>query len=133
MNKCYSRDEEDYSYDSHEEAAQYVWENDGEFKVGDTITLWEADAVPIKASRFTPSMSEYLTEAAYEHIREYSDSWQFTEAQEKDLQEAVDRLVDEWADKNDMQPRFYDVRNPKPFLVRFTNEDGDCEIVEEQP
>jgi len=131
MKKCYSHDEEDFSCDSVEEAAELAWDRNEENKIGDVITLWEGEAVPLSASRFTPPMADYLTERAYEEHGEYAEAWKFSKEEEKSLQDAVDALVDEWATKNNMHPRFYKVTNVQPFQIRFTDEDGGCEVVSE--
>lgn len=129
MNKCYSANEEDFSFDSLDEAAAEAWNDREEQSVGDVITIWEGDKVELFASRFTPSMAEYLTERAYEENGEYVESWKFSEEEEKSLQDAVDAAVDEWATKNNMHPKFYKVRNVVPIQVRLINEEGGYEII----
>jgi hypothetical protein len=129
MDKYYSTNEEDYSHSDIEEAAKSAWNSDLECKVGDVITIWEGEALPFSASRFIPHMAEAMTEAAYDEMSDYSDSWTFSKEEEKSLQEAVAEAVDAWADKHDMQPKFFGATKVMPIQVRFTDEDGGCEII----
>lgn len=129
MEKCYSINEEDFSFDSVEEAAESVWHDSEEYKAGDVITIWEADKISCKASDFTPCIDEYLIEAAYEKHGEYAESWDFTEDQRRTLQSAVDAAVDAWAESNGVHPKFYGVTNVAPVQVRFIDDEGGCEVI----
>lgn len=129
MDKCYSCDEENFSHSSIEDAAQDLWEGSDDHKVGDIVTIWEGDPVRHTAGGLVPNMADELTERAYDEIGEHSDTWEFSREEEKSLQEAVEKTVNEWADANNMQPRFWGIINTREIKVRFTGENGECEEV----
>jgi hypothetical protein len=126
----YSSDEEDYSHETPQEAAEALWDS-GEPKAGDVVTVWEGDASPKKASYYVPDVLELMQESAYEDGGDWADTWDFTKEQKESMQEAIERAVDAWADANDMHPKFYSILRSRPIKVRFINEDGDCEVVPE--
>lgn len=129
MNKCYSTNEEEYSFTSLEEAAEYIWDLD-QATVGDVTTVWEGDVVELFASNFSPYMAEYLTQRAYDEHGEFSESWKFSREEEKSLQDVVDEAVDKWATEHNMHPKFYSVKNVTPITIKFINEEGEFEVFE---
>ncbi len=130
MKKVYSNNQEEYCHDSAEEAGEALW-NFSESKVGDIIIVWEGETVRHYAESFVPNMADALTEAAYDEVGEWSDGWEFSKEEAQSLQAAVEKTVEEWADANKMQPDFYSVTDVKEIKVRFVNEEGKCEVVEE--
>lgn len=128
MDKCYSCNEDEYYHTSIEDAVEDLW-NGGQYEIGEVATIWEGDPDLKTASHFTPNMAEYLQERAYDELGEVTDSWEFSEKEDKSLQNAVNKAVDDWATANNMQPKFYSVENVREIQVRFTNEDGDFEVV----
>lgn len=132
MNKelCYSADQEDYSYDNVHDAAEEFW-NSALPDVGSICTLWVGEKEEYTASQFLPDIADALLEKAYDDAGEYADRWHFTADQQKELQILVADTVDLWARANGKQPNFYRVRNSREIQIRFINEDGECEIVDE--
>lgn len=128
--KCYSINEEEFNYESEEAAVEKIW-NNGDHKAGDTATIFAGDTVPRSASDFVPSLADLMVEQAYDQHGEYSDTWEFSRAEEDDLQEVVAKAVDEWADKNNMQPRFWSIENIRQIKIRFINDDGEYETLPE--
>lgn len=128
MDKVYSTNEEEYGYSDPYEAAQELW-GDGEYNIGDIVTIYEGDPVAFSASSFIPNMAEYMGENAYDACGEYSETWDFSREQEKSLQELIEKTVDKWADDNKMQPNFYSVTNVKEIKVKFIDDEGNVEIL----
>lgn len=128
---CYSINEEDFDYTCIEDAADYVW-NNWDVEIGSVATVFEGDSAPTRAPNFVPSMSDLMEERAYEEHGEYSESWEFDKEDGESLQEAVEAVVDKWAKEHHMQPRFYGVENVRPIQIRFIDDEGKYEIVNEK-
>lgn len=127
----YSNDQEDFSFDSPESAAEELFSMSEELKPGDIVTVWEGDAVKKKASDYVLPMAVSMTERAWDDVHDFADSWEFTKDEAASIQKAVEKAVDDWADANDMHPEFYSILRSRPIKMRFTNEDGDSEVVED--
>jgi len=108
-NNKYSINNEDFTYDSLDEAVNDLWENN-DFKVGDSSEVFEGEAVEFKASKFVPSMSDLLQGAAYDEVSEHSESWKFSTDDYFTLQHAVEQAVDKWAEERDMKPKFSELK-----------------------
>lgn len=131
MKKCYSHNEEDYSFSDLDECAESAFNDNTELKVGDIITIYEGEAIKPSASEFLPQIGDLILEQASDEMGEYAESWEFSNEDDQSLQEALSKAVDEWAESTGNQPLFYRVTDVKQIRVRFINEDGECEIVEE--
>ena len=68
---------------------------------------------------------EYM-DAANGYIKQ-GDIYNATESYEqaeKLLQKAVEKLIDEWCDKNNLQPGFWEIHNIKEIKVKILSVDG---------
>jgi hypothetical protein len=128
--KCYSTDEEEFNYDTLDDAATSALD-DPKITVGTIVTLYEGDAIPWKASDFAPGFNlDTLSQNAYDNAGEYADDWpDCGEAAGSDLDRRIAELVDQWADEHGVQPNFYHVKNVKTIHVKLTNEAGDYEVI----
>jgi hypothetical protein len=128
MKKCYSRNEEDFCFNSVDEAVSELLD-DNYLRTGETATLWEGDAIQNRASHYLGCIAEDMQDRACDECGEYADGWDFSKAQRESLQEVVSNAVDQWAAENNMQPHFYTVENVVKFTVRFTDDNGGFEIL----
>lgn len=121
----YSTDECAYNCDSIEEAIQ-------DTEIGETITIYQGQGVRKRASDFCHFDSDTLVDHAIDNIGEFAEGWLSTsKEQELDLNAMVSAAVDEWADKHNLQPGFYGIKNKKELLVRVVSE-YNYEIIEPQ-
>lgn len=127
----YSTNDEDFEYETAEEAAEALWEK-GDRKVGDVVEVYEADCRRPLASDILPDVSEILTQQAYSEFDESSDGWEFSDAQSKSLQEAMGKALDAWATENNMQPNFWKVVRSRSVRMKFVGESGES-VREPQP
>ncbi len=107
MSKCYSVNEEDYSFTEMEEVLDHF-----ECQTDDLIlgaTYWEAEAIP-----YTPDMIvggehilEFIDERAYEEIGEIYDNTKATPEAVKELHD----FIITWAEKYTDISRFWKVKN----------------------
>lgn len=128
MKHYYSIDEENFNLECVEDAAESAWEL-GDSNVGDVVTVWDGEVVECVASQFIPNMADDMAERANDVVGDSSYLWEFTKELEQSLQDAVRKAVDDWANKNDMQPKFCEIGKVTPIQIRFTDEDGGFEIV----
>lgn len=117
----YSTDEEVYNHDCISDAID-------EFEIGETVTIYQGEAVRKNASDFVYFDSCDLEENACDNVGEYAEGWLTnTKEEEFDLQAMVKAAVDAWADKHKKQPTFYGVKNTKEITVKVLA-DGDYEV-----
>lgn len=117
----YSTNEESFNYDDIHDAAEDALYD---LKVGDTATIWVGEKEDNKASDFVRDITEDMGERAYDDIGEVSDMWpDSTVLQNEELQQAVDKLVDEWANKYNLHPTFFKITNVKKLTLELTNAD----------
>jgi len=128
MKKCYSRNEEEFGYNSVDEAVSDLLDDFG-FRAGETTTLWEGDAIQNPASHYLGYIAEDMQDRACDECGEYAEGWDFSKAQRESLQEVVSKAVDRWASENNLHPHFYTVENVVKFTIRFTDDDGGFEIL----
>ena len=126
--KCYSINNEDFSYDELDDAVIAALE-EPDVSVGDVVTVYEGDAVPWKAGDFTGWNLDHITNAAYDEGGEYAEDYLsgVTKEQEADLDKRVADAVNQWADDHGLHPNFYQVRNVKEHRFVMTSETGDYE------
>jgi hypothetical protein len=128
----YSYDEENFSFDSIEEAAEGLWNDGYPLEVGDVETIYQGEAIETKASSFLPSMASIIMDQAYDECGDFAERWDLENKKDAaSLQEYLQNAFDEWANKNDMQPNFYLIKNVKPIKIEFVDEEGGCEILNE--
>jgi len=95
------------------------------------LELDEADSIPHTFAGLSGAgfLIEWSQEAAYDEVGEYADSWLdgVTEEQKDDLR----AVMDEWATRHGLQPKFHSVKRTGKITVVVLNEDGDWKIKEE--
>lgn len=126
--KYYSTNEEDYNYSDLEEAAMDIWQ-DGTHKVGEEAEIHEGECVRPKASEFLGNIAEDMQDRACSEHNEYAECWTFTRDERLDLQAVVEAAVDKWVEENNTQPTFWRITDSRPITIKFTNDDGDFEII----
>lgn len=137
MEKCYSTNEEEYNYDTLEEAAEYVFDNP-DLPVGTVRSVWGGEPVRKKAGDYFPKryspIIEILTDNACEECGEFVEGWlsKIKPEQEAELTALVKAAVNEWADKHNLHPTFYAVENTREIKLRLLDEKGAWEIVGDQ-
>lgn len=123
----YSTNDEEFYYESPEEAAQALWD-DGDCNVGDTVTVYALTFRKAQESEFLPFIAEYLQENAYDNIGEGASDWNFTREESEALQGAVAATVDKWcADNNCRSGLWWPVGKSTELRYRLTSESGDVE------
>ena len=128
--KCFSTNNEDFSYDELDDAVRDALD-DPEIKVGDVVTVYEGDAVRFKAGDFSGWNLDHITNAAYDEGGEYAEDYLsgVTKEQEAELDKMVEDAVNAWADKHGLQPTFYRVINAKEVQARHTGGDEGYELL----
>jgi len=132
MKKCYSTNNEDFTYTDCDAAIQSALD-DPEIKVGDVVTIYEGDSIEHKAGDFAAFWPiDKLKENANEECGEYSESWltHCTKEQEGDLEDRIKAVVNQWADDYALHPNFYGVENIKEIKVELLDEDGNYKIAD---
>lgn len=101
-------------------------------KVGDIVKLSRGErGYAPKASSFAPDIIERLEERACDEFGEHAGEWPDTKKEWKEeLQNLLENLIDEWADKHNLQPSFCSIEKTKEINVKIINESGEFEQVE---
>lgn len=136
MGKCYSTNDEDYSYDEIEDAIRDKIADHPELTPGDIFTIWEGDAILWKAGDFAGGFCvDDLSDRAYAEAEESADGWLDSCPKEvkDDLETRIEVVVNQWADDHGLQPKFYRVENVCEVKVKVMSEDGEWEIVSPGP
>lgn len=124
VEKYYSSNEETYEYSDPEGAIESVLECMKAPAVGNVISIWVGDCTTQKASHYTPDIVDDMSNAAYDACDEFAGGWPHSTAeQENELNAAIQKVVDEWADKHGLQPKFGTVSNCKEIKFRLTKVD----------
>lgn len=134
MEKCYSINGEEFNYTELEDAIRDAFD-DARMKVGNTVTIFEADAELWKAGCFADAFPvDTLCNRAYDEAGEYADNWPDCDKdQEADLEQRIKDVVNQWADDYGLQPNFWQVSNVKKLNVKMLTEEGQYEILPEPP
>jgi len=120
-NMYYSIDNEWYGYDELEDAV-------GACELG-VVTIWQGESAPVKASDFISSVEDELAGRAYDEFGDHIGDWpNSTKEQNIELNAMIEKAVDEWANKNNLQPKFFNIINIKELKVNVL-EDGGYEII----
>lgn len=125
----YSLNGEEFRCESLEEAAKELWDDDT-YEVGHEAVIWQGEAEYPTAGEFVPEMTGELIDAACSDVGEVAEDWFFTSAQETELQSLVGDVVNDWADRHGLQPRFCRILNEREMKIRYTDEEGAFEILE---
>lgn len=131
--KCYSANEEDfYDFESAlERAVESFQDENPDFSDEKEIELFEGEKVSKSIADFCPSFADAIADCACSD-GEWSDSWaENIQRREKEIQTLIEDVLTDWADKNNMQPHFYGVKNVKPIKVKIKIDNkGEWETVE---
>lgn len=141
--KCYSINEEEYSYDDIYDAIEAFVDGCSDEEIQQIydgeITIYEGDALQRKASDFLSfNVYDNLQDNAYEEAGEYSEGWldNLTDEQYDELQNNIKKVINDWADKHKKQPTFWTVENVKQLRVKVKldkeNQIENYEIIENQ-
>ena len=125
----YSDDNEFFNYDSLGDALDCV-------DTGETVTIYKGVKVPLLASRFfnADTIIENMAESAYEDYYELAEHWGIEEVDNetsKELEKQLEQVIDAWADKHNLQPTWYAVKDVQELKIRVLNDDGDYEIIKD--
>lgn len=138
MEKCYSTNEEEYNYDTLEEAAEYVFD-DPDLPVGTVRSVFEGEPVKRKTGDYfqrwdSGPILEILTDNAYEECGDFSEGWLDTVSpeQQTELTALIKNDINAWADKYNLHPTFYTVTNTREIKLRLLDEHGAWEVVGDQ-
>ena len=103
-------------------------------KVGEIYTIYEGDTIPQKASMFVGNLTEIMTDCALDNCGEYCESWTLDLSKNhKAFEKAVGEFIDEYCEKNNLQPAFHMVENIIERKIRITGDDVcDWEFVEDE-
>jgi hypothetical protein len=101
---------------------------------GMILEIHEGTLVPYTAGDFVgyaSHMIDDMRESAYDIAMEWSDSWldSVSSAQENGLDRVVKLVVDAWADKHDLQPKFFTVDRTRKIKIRLIEEGTNYELV----
>ena len=129
--KIYSNNDELFNYTDLNECVTDFMDNldDEDFKEGNIFNIYEGVRVTYKASKYISScFAEELGERSDDDCHEdYFGEWPNASGdQEKDLISEVKKVVDAWADKYDLQPKFYGVKDIKKINIRITKIPAEC-------
>jgi len=124
----YSIDGETYKHMTSDDALEELFDtldisdfNDEDF----CQSIWQGTKVEPKASEFVPAVVEGLSERAYDDCGEPAEDWPASnQAQDNELRELVQWVVDAWADDHKLQPNFYTVEDTEEIPVRLTQPAG---------
>lgn len=132
--RVYSVDQEMFNYDSISEAAidmaDVHWPDP--LAVGDIVTIYEGKVIESVASDYSPNyLIDTLAENAYDECGEFADDWLsgLDNKCKNDLINRVHKVIDDWATEHNVQPTFYMVEDIVEIEIRFTNAEGDWELV----
>lgn len=128
----YSKDEELFEFDELDDVVESVW-NDGELKVDDKLTVYSGESVIRTAADYANVDIYNLQDSAYDECGEYAEGWleKLPEGAEEELNDIVKEAVNTWADKYNLQPKFFTVIDVNLIKVQFIDEDGNYKILEE--
>lgn len=125
----YSKDEVDYVYDEiHDLICD--WLGSGEVKAGEVVEIYEAETERVKASVLNFGMLEAMSESAYEDFEGIEDWPGLSDEIVSELETEVGKVIDSWADKHNVQPKYLRILNPKKLKVKILDDSGDYEILD---
>lgn len=132
-NTCYSANEEEfYDFEYALELKVESFQDDNpDFSGEIEVELFEGEKVSKVIADFCPSFADSITDCACSD-GEWSESWaDDIQRHSKEIQSLLEDALTAWADKNNMQPNFYGVKNIKPIKVKIKiDKDGKWEMVE---
>jgi len=121
----YSTDEEIFNTEDMREAADSVFDY-VDVKVGDIRVIHSGEAVKFSASSFVREMTEDMGERAYDEVGEHAIDWpDCNKKQQDELESTVNQAVDSWANKYNLHPRFWGIKNIKEIKLKFVGGDDD--------
>lgn len=127
MSDClvYSYNEEDFSYDTAEEAIESLinsyWSDD--LEVGSEVSIYVGTAVKQVPSHFFGqcAVASLLEDAQYRAEDECGEFAEYFTECSKEAQEELETLIDSWADRH-LKCGFYTVRDIREIQVTLTEE-----------
>lgn len=118
--KVYSENGEDYGCGDYQSAVeQCIDENT---KVGDTITIFKAEAIQYSHADFVraESIIEDMQNCAWDTAGEFAETY-LEELKKEDFKE-LDKLIIDWLSTKSDNPRFYTTKNDQPIQVEVTED-----------
>jgi len=126
----YSTNNEDYIYDSIEDAITCVV-TEQKLNPGEISNVWEGDLEIPNASELVPSVLDDIAQYANDNYGECAHEWpDVTSEQEQDLDKMVSEVVGRWANKHNLNPTFGRIVNEKEIKVRLLDEHGKWEYAD---
>lgn len=113
----------EFHEDIHDVINEYEFDN--EIYKGVTFKAYVGDKKTCVASDFVRFVYDQLVECAYEEAGEYTEDWELTSPLQNELQKTVEKAVDDFFDKYEMQPKFYMIENITEFEITITDSGGD--------
>ncbi len=136
--KIYSVDDETYDFDEIEYVIDFAIDGAGSIKKGDILTVYEGERHKFKASDFFAGlecMIEGMSELAYEAVgEEAADDWPDIKDEKivTDLRVGINKAINIWASKNNLEPRFFCAKDIKEIKVKILSDDGsEYEIIKD--
>lgn len=120
---CYSHNEEDFHSDFEtplEYAVENFLEDNPEFEGETEIEIFEGEKIPKRIGDFTPDVTEWIGELAFEESGEYSEDWvEKIYERRKEIKEIIRAALNKWADENDAHPDFFAIGKVSPLSVKI--------------
>lgn len=125
----YSNDEVDYGYNEiHDLICD--WYGMGEIEIGEVVEIYEAETEQVKASELNVRMLEDMSEYAYEELEGSAENWpNLSKKITKELEAEVGKIIDKWADKHNVQPKYLRILKPKKLKVVILDDVGGYKIL----
>ena len=118
--KVYSDNNEEYGCGDYQMAVDECIDEDT--KVGDIVTIFEAEAIEYTHADFVnaESIIEDMQNCAYDTVGEFAETY-LEELKKEDFKE-LDKLITDWLSMKADKPRFYTTINDKPIEVEITED-----------
>lgn len=132
---CYSNNDEYYGFsDEYEAIRDIIKSGKQKVAVGVIVTIFRGEKIRCSASEFSPRIVELMADAAAnEAPDEVCGDWpNSTIEQDDELQKAIDGVIDAWAEKHNLTPNFFHVKNTKELkfqITKFCDESNDFDYI----
>lgn len=108
----YSVNNEDFRFHEIEEALEYA--TDDTDRSGEIIIYEGQLKTELASHYFRCDPLEYMRDNAFDEVGECCDEWpDITNDQDKELEDMIKAVIDQWATKHELHPRFGLIENVK--------------------